>query len=165
MKTAEQKNDAVQLAHDVLNLMEAEYIEPQTNVWVEFGTDTFSRGTVRDLGHKRMKCKVSADGALYVAYMKRRFETEQPEIRIGWVGYHRIQERLTPTFTEQELRLIDIAFEQGRGYFSFAEAETEEDAGTVAWRARALTEGAATFKGRMTMIMQNIIDNQGEFKP
>lgn len=162
MKTAEQKSDAVQLAHDVLSLLEAEYIEPRPNAWVEFGSDSFSPGTIRDLVHKRERCRVCADGALYVAYMKRRFETEQPEIRIGWVGYHQIQERLTPTFTEQELQLIDIAFEQGHGYFHASEADEEDG---TAFRAREFADRGESFKSRMVKIMNNIIENKGEFKP
>jgi hypothetical protein len=60
-------------------------------------------------------------------------------------------------FAKPQLRLIEIAFEQGRGYFSI-KSNLETKAGRF---GSLYTEN----KERLTKIMTNIIKNNGTFKP
>ena len=178
-----ENNEQVLLARDVIKYLDAKLIVAEPGVWIDFGPDTDRPGTINDLKNGAFECKVCADGALFIAYMMRKYEAldctgNEP---LGWRSNVQIETTLEGLFSRDQMILIDVAFERGKGYYNyrmFGEEErkqplTEAFQGQLD-RARDLCDDIEEPDGdgdavgadqRLRKIMNNIIENQGVFTP
>jgi hypothetical protein len=187
METFEQAY-AVQLARDVLGLLETRSIIAEAGVWVDFGPAFEHAGTINEFKKRELECKVCADGALFVACMLRRCDERRwsgSEV-LGWRSNTEIEATLKDVFSRDQLILIDVAFERGHGYYTYSHFGSKDrgepmtaDFEEQLDRGRDFCEDIGhhvaedeygdkidvAADARLRKIMHNIIENQGEFKP
>lgn len=101
-------------------------------------------------------CEVCALGALFVETVKR-CEKLKCDRKTSCASIELISEYLKPIFSNDQLRMIEIAYECGLGQFD-PNCSTE-------LRAKEFGQERETNDGRMIAIMENIIKNNGEFIP
>jgi hypothetical protein len=78
---------------------------------------------------------------------------------------HDVLNYLSRWFSLEQLKLVEMAFEQGEGWFDL-DLEDEDDSSFARFQKAAnFTKGLRSPKQKMTAIMQNIVDNKGTFKP
>lgn len=163
----------VAVAREVLKLLDLGWIRAMPGMWVEFGDEICTAGTLEDLKSEVYReehpCSVCADGALFVAHM---VMTAGDKQKIGWSTFETMTRALEHLFPLRQLQLIDMAFELGEGYWNinfYHPSEDTEDVRLQDRRAANLCHDLGIDIGdkaeRMRAIMNNIIANHGEFKP
>jgi len=159
----------ISLAKDVLERLEV--TKPKRGKWVHISNnlvfeeelDLEFRDYIRD-----KECQACALGNLFLAYANvvnhmpvrtlvfmHDFETY--ESAGLYIDFERIQCRLETVFSIEQLVLIEIAFELGQGRFRPTSQKE--------WAAHRFGLGLKDSKSRLKAIMENIINNGGEFKP
>jgi len=161
---------AIELAKDVLEHI-SRYV-PKQSAWLSIygkvkpeDLDLEFRDYVKD-----RSCSACALGSLFLAYanlynhipVRTLVDTEYMEVE-GYayitLDIHGIEKKLTTVFSHDQLILIEIAFELGVGLFQVR----SDDEGRV--QAYNFGQQHKTPKDRLVAIMENIIANDGEFKP
>ena len=151
----------VMIAQDVIARVEAENLIAKTGTLVEIGDfDDDSLPLKEAINSQEASCSVCAKGSLLCAFVGRvnKFTiddiTEDCILSIDGKVHRKLKELFTPV----QLDLMEIAFE-GKSYLMIA----QEDRSII---------GALNFYGkydfqkeRLLAIMQNLILNQGTFKP
>ena len=146
------------------------WVRPMTarhlgNLSVEFGADASLRELV--LTDKLGKCDCCALGAMFMSCTlynnKTTAEDFEQEVNDGAFDFlvedkGSISNGLNTFFSPAQLRLIEMYFERGYGAWS-----PRSDAETA--RVELWYETYSTDRSRLLAIMQNIVDNNGTFKP
>jgi hypothetical protein len=116
--------------------------------------------------HKRlaeMNCGCCALGAIFVSAVERfngvRVGVNMDSCRV--FGFDDIKRPLRRFFSAEQMKLIEIAFEVGGGYFLHKKFKPAE----LGLAARNFGFRYDDPEQRMVAIMRNIIRNDGEFKP
>lgn len=145
----EKREKRIALAKDVLARLDAEELIPG------FGNYCIPRDA---------KCDVCATGALVVACCG--IPTETPR---GGLGEDDVIQCLAPFFDANELALIEAAFE-GRceaplSHYCTVPRNDLKHAAMMFRRPSFAVDEALEAEGRLRAIMQNIIENNGVFRP
>lgn len=118
-------------------------------------------------------CNVCAKGALFLSFVHKYNKITTDEVRNSWgesrIDNYLILEKLTPLFSQEQLDLIERAFE------GYDEIEDEEKYGfvkvDVGWGeceygiVYSYYEVYTDHAQRLEVILKNIIRNNGTFKP
>lgn len=146
----------ITLAKDALKHLHSEKTFAATRTYVTFtDEEEIDWYTQLDTKIKEKQCYVCALGALLVAEVLYcdNLTVEQASRSTG------VYRRLTNYFTSQQLGLMESAFETV-SRFARDNGNSFEDAQAATKFGRNLID-----KDRMIKILNNIIDNEGEFKP
>ena len=162
----QQKRIAV--AKDALQQLLKGKFSPSCGNWVSSSAKTIKRyygRQLRDVADE-MNCKCCQLGALFLSDVRFRsnYRVGQPnfyeDLGAGEVANpyvtSGIDDRLLEYFDNDQLRLIEIAFEKGTG--RYAMQDNEQPAADFGRKYRSA-------KARMSAILTNIIDNNGTFVP
>lgn len=114
------------------------------------------------------KCTVCGIGALFVAAIE---NDGSVELQKGFTDYHigqrEIHNQLKPYFTAKQLKLIEAFFERDLGFshgrYFGGDYGTNSETINEFQKHEIVRERSA--QKRLAMIMENIIENDGEFKP
>lgn len=147
----------VKLAKDVLKHLRGIVTATKGTYFLVNGISVNYRGQADEVV-KENGCKVCALGALFVADVMIRDNMTVANASSG--GGSIIKNRLKRHFGSEQLTLIESAFE-------VMKMESEGRAGKLLKINNAIKFGFRykSPKGRMTAIMNNIIENKGEFIP
>lgn len=161
---AEAKLTAVDLAKDVLRLLDAKSIKAQSGYYCTLPDSwTYKSGTsVQEHLRSNPKdpCGVCALGSLFMSFVDRHNQVSMPD---NWVGLNydaTMIEKLSPYFSMKQLVMIETAFE---GTLISARGVAVE--GDWIYQCKKFLDAYYDKDRRLRAIMQNIIDNGGEFKP
>lgn len=166
----------VALAQDVVDQVRAKRFVPERGTWCEFDDSELSElpttsGLQQAFIEKKLeKCEVCALGALMMSTVLFKNKVTVGDMQdssvLHYDGWSEADEKavnqLHSIFPEAQLRLIELAFELGGGYFYWNEPESvlDEDTRAVKFGRRYKSENT-----RIVGIMNNIIKNNGTFKP
>jgi hypothetical protein len=158
----------VMIAKDVLAQLKSGRINPESGVFVELGhaiaaklnqidEDTRDGIQLQDFLLSVPVCNTCALGAMFVCTVERANKISLSEsgfTDFGGAEPEELLEYMGRYFSASQLKLIEVAFEHGTGYFGHGPQEARE------WSSEYTTDTDA-----MRAIMQNIVDNDGTFKP
>lgn len=129
---------------------------------------------LQDFFLKKEQCTVCALGGLFVCAIKKFNDFKIGDLYKGGFGndihIEDIKLYLGNFFESHQLKLIEIAYEQGKGYYytnegSFDDGVGEYVKGNDAKLAEAMFDYIPNPTDRIKLIMENIIRNNGEFVP
>jgi hypothetical protein len=170
----------IAIIEDVLSQIDAGRYIPHGNVWIAFSYDEIKEidGDVQlRTAFKKEQltdCDVCANGSLLMSLIlfKNDFKVgDLPNgtslyyaIRTSWQANAKIEvtsvgKRLHKYFTPKQLRLIEIAFEMGEGFFKVDATSVKER------KAVSFGETYHSHSERLIAIMENMLKNDGIFKP
>lgn len=171
----------VAIAKDVLETIRTNAIIPMSGTYIdvmyakEFQNPKFSAlvGVQETLG-RAVECSVCAVGSMMIS--KCRINGDSKVISSShWSGscnsQHLLYEDLGQYFDNQQLALIESAFERDSGFCSDHVNDEEPDEKVckelmeLATRAEDFGFAYEDDSDRLKAIMQNIVDNQGTFNP
>jgi len=141
------------IAQDVLDAIRAEKFRPISGVWVDWNIDLDQPLAAQV--EKNPTCQVCALGAAFlcaVRYHPGAYPRDFHVMRSG-CGHDAIFKLLGDFFEDDQLQMIEAAYEQGRG---FCGGETE----AICFGLKYEDD-----QERMIAIMQNILANHGTFVP
>lgn len=174
-KKASPAQKRVLIAKDVIDQIRLNKIKPQNGVFFRsnyidkideqvYGYDERDSISMQKtlLSDKAGKCRCCALGSLVtsctlynnkstLADLQHDFLNLGDTIRYG----EKISNGLNEIFDKEQLKLIEIAFEKGVGYFC----------GYMEYEAISFGQRFRSAEKRLIAIMQNIIENEGEFIP
>jgi hypothetical protein len=173
--TPEQSARSVSIAHDVLAHLKV--LQMHTGAFLyPRGDDIFGAHMPgEDLGahldDARKTCYVCALGACFLSALGVTggvYRLSAREARCG-VEYNEIEPTLLASLGARNVALIEAAFERGTGWYGGWEVDVDLAAAGVPRGdyddAVAFGERYTDHKERTRAIMQNMIDNMGEFTP
>jgi hypothetical protein len=162
----------VRIAQDVIAQLDAKKLVAKNLVFLKVNVspaEAKSDEELRDILRRKEKCTVCALGAVFVAAVD-----AHDQLKAREVVFHDTFDAFDPNsavlcedtifpylerfFTKEQLGLIEIAFERGSGFYYPGELPC--GAG-----AEEFAQEIDDPETRMRLIMQNIIENGGEFKP
>ncbi len=166
-KKATKAQKRVMIAQDVLAQIKTKRYVAESGCWVQPNIKAACEKNLKDedsvqelFAKKKIKsCNVCALGGLFMSCINLNNNTTVEDLKkefyIGDFVYDdsKISNGLNRIFTQKQLILIETYFEGGQGYFK---GDGEK---TLAFLANYDDDE------RLEMIMQNIIDNNGTFKP
>ena len=166
-KKATKAQKRVMIAQDVLAQIKTKRYVAESGCWVQPNIKAACEKNLKDedsvqelFAKKKIKsCNVCALGGLFMSCTNLNNNTTVEDLKkefyIGDFVYDdsKISNGLNRIFTRKQLILIESYFEGGEGYFK---GDNEK---TLAFLANYDDDE------RLEMIMQNIIDNDGTFKP
>jgi hypothetical protein len=165
MSTRKKELTAVDIAKDVISLVKAKKVVVSTGLYFEpLGALASMRGSQRSLknvltGKGQNSCQVCAMGAMLCAFVAKKNELKVGDIQSDQT----IIDKLSPYFSQAQLRLIETAFEgyatSNPGYDSYGTGTQHHQAALQFWG-----EYSDPTK-RLIAIMKNIIENGGKFNP
>lgn len=163
----------VAIAKDVIQQLNSKTYVPTQSVWAEMrfpsanifsDTEQLEQTSVQDLLQtENAECCVCGVGALIASAVNLgnnclvKESADVTTFRRSITLTMGSNRGLLDCFSAEQIRLIELAFEVGNG--AYRPRDYFED------RAVLFGERYKTLKGRMLGIMQNIIKNNGEFKP
>lgn len=186
LKKAEKR---VAIAQDVLDQIKNKIIRPENGSWISWGGKNIDSFEEKDGGTSLKKeilenglkqsCDCCALGSLMLSctlfnnevtledvlirdafdYMSK---TSGSDIKTGG---------LESVFSDKQIEMIEMAFEKGGGLFKYNDNPDWEEynntslKGCVAGKCVEFGEKYKSSKGRLVAIMNNIIENKGEFIP
>lgn len=163
----------VQLAEDVLDQLRIKRFKAKNGAFV------YTKGhlvkplvkpdaELQDITSKLKKCNVCALGGMFIAAIDRfdklkirdleNFSYASEQGDAFDIEASDITKYLKKFFSFDQIRLIELAFEQGTGWFSSDWTAKDES-------AVFFNEYVTNPTKRLTLIMENIIENKGTFKP
>jgi hypothetical protein len=170
----------IAIINDVLYQIDARRYNPHTNVWVRFSYGEI-RGIngdiqLRDAFKKELlvECDVCATGSLLMSLILFKNDVKMEDLTCGtglqyanrqsWqrnakIDVTKVGKRLHKYFTPNQLRLIEIAFEGGTGFFNYDRSSLNDR------KAVNFGENYRHASERLIAIMENMLDNDGIFKP
>lgn len=185
-QAADEAGKRVLIAQDVINQLAKKTFEPRRGNFFKF--KSYSENPIREYNltdslqkiflSERLSCHVCALGALMMSTtifnnkstvynLSRDFELLDHRLMKG----DPLSNEMDKFFSKEQLFMIEIAFEKGNGRFKDSYSlvhyagVTLEAAWEIFYRCENFTPYGMTSEEAMIKIMQNIIDNNGEFKP
>jgi len=156
----------VAIARDVISQLQSKRLIPKPSHWVTVHSWLTERPAAGvDLREELIKssgCTVCAMGAIFVSAVMREPDVKvSDDIMVGKrsevANHGQIRSKLIKYFTDNQLKLIELAFERGRGW-NFVDNDRDQD-------AVRFGEQFPDERVRMAAIMSNIVDNNGTFNP
>lgn len=153
----------VAIAKDVIARVKAGKIEPWSGAFVIDLPEASDGDDMRSVMRKHDKpCRACALGGLFLASLERRNGvTYGSVVDVGFsvIGLENeaTVNYVSSVFGRDQAKLVEIAFEQGRGYC--------RDDGEAVTRAEAFGARYDSDTDRLIAIMRNIIRNDGDFVP
>jgi len=187
-KAATRPGKRVVIAKDVIAQIKRHKLMPRQGTWLRFTNFNNPDFSIFDNGEDSIKdkyldntvqqCEGCALGSLMLSCTlfnnKLKFGENDIYDNIGEaIEEGQISNGLDKIFSTKQLALIELAFEQGSGYFS-DDIETHYDYDTEEYKWNYTTEQERAVKfgkkyesstKRLTAIMNNIIENDGKFVP
>lgn len=168
--TPEQKR--VQIAKDVLGQLDAKRIKARHNSWViarkpDEGFKTTGPGQQVCEAIKAVPCQACAIGAVFVCAVERANALKVCDVD-PWVtdgdfnlnNEERIFDYLRRFFSDEQIEIVETAFEAGDGFFT----EFDEHADEATWlEAKRWGRSVRSAETRMRLIMKNIVMHNGDF--
>ncbi len=171
-KKATKAQKRVMIAKDVLAQIKAKRYFPESGEWVKplWSDDQKSidikldpNSSIKDAFKSKAinSCQVCALGGLFMSCTNLNNNTTVQDMKTEYYLGEVVQDNdkisngLNRIFTQKQLMLIEIYFEGGEGYFK---GYSDENLLVTFFESFNDDE-------RLKMIMQNIIDNNGTFKP
>lgn len=162
----------VAIAKDVIAALQSLQVRARSGVWVDLkkAPANWDAGIELQPVFKQTNCEACALGACFVSAVKLGnnckltedakydgFEFSPPAGDWGkdTTGMWTVLKRY---FTERQLALIEFAFENGEGYYKYRDVANSEAANDFYYKYE-------DDEARMLAIMQNIVVNNGTFKP
>ena len=175
----------VSIAKDVLFQLETNSVVPTSGNFVElflefqFGSDISEGKFFSELVADSNECRVCALGALMISQLNVNGDVSMSELdgspicnnRFGITPFNgfKFGDYIKKYFDESQLQLIEIAYELGNGLFTEGDilCGVEDEIYSVYIESKAVKFGKRykNLKNRMKAIMNNIIENNGEFAP
>ena len=177
-KKATKAQKRVMIAKDVLAQIKAERCFPKRGEWVRplWSDDQKSidikldpNSSIKDAFKSKAinSCEVCALGGLFMSCTNLNNNTTVGDMKTEYyIGEFvnddvKISNELNRIFTQKQLMLIETYFEGGAGYFkSYSHHFSYSDEKLLVIFFKSFDDDE-----RLKMIMQNIIDNNGTFKP
>lgn len=163
------------VAKDVISLINSNLIRPKNGDWVKVAPKYQSgeKSLQKEILNGNItKCECCALGAMFVscAITNNKTTTEGGEFEhIGDNIYDgdRLPNKLNTIFSRNQLILIERAYELGDGYFGndYDYHNYHDDGNVAASPAVKFGRKYKNNKARLIAIMENIIANEGKFKP
>lgn len=161
----------VAIAKDVIAALQSRQVYARSGVWVDLQkAPNWDVGVELQPVFQQANCDACALGACFVSAVKLgnnckltedakydgfQFSTPNGDWGSDTTGMWSVLKRY---FTERQLALIEFAFENGEGYYKDHDVANPDAASDFHYKYE---DDAA----RMTAIMQNIVDNNGTFRP
>ena len=149
----------VAIAKDVLRWLAIGKLAAKHQAYLQLPRGTDDEGYINGYS-----CSACALGSLFAVAAERDLTADRATDTVnGWD----IAEQLSPHFSEQQLGLIEIAFEHGGNGRAPGSAYVRASGSPRAQisAAELFNRGIRGARARMERIMKNIIANRGEFKP
>jgi hypothetical protein len=175
MSNAEKR---VEVAKDTLLRIEMKQLDAYTGSIIHYLGDVkekYGESGIQDVINTDSKftCQVCAKGAMFMSYVGRVNKMEFCEINTGNYGESSVHTKLGEIFSLEQLALIELAFE-GEQYLKYL--NDEDDTYGIAPENIILSDNEYNQAGlfhnsytnvdyRLVAICENIIDNEGTFKP
>ncbi len=168
-KNLPQNEQRIRLAQDVIQHLHAKKLIATSNLYIAFGGEDNHEEIVELNNHVELKeyaannevsCEVCAIGALFISEVMYTNDVSMPSIK--YPESDKLYKRLSNYFKEDQLALIEVAFEMDSWY-----AE-QRCPGLPQTEIEAAEDFGLEFDGdddRMTAIMRNMIANNGKFIP
>lgn len=167
----------VLIAKDVIAAIKAKTINPAEGVWCarsdgkSLYNETQGGEQLSKLIGKNVQCDVCALGALFVCTVRRFNNLEAGIVSNYQVSdIYEIDSYLYDFFSREQIRLIEIAFEGGRGAM-IADSPLDNKVAAI-FSSRGLTTAREVEEyteldadEKLLIIMKNIIKNNGKFVP
>lgn len=153
----------VLIAKDALKQITDKKYNVQTGVFADFwNLDPEQGAQLQPLLHdpKAPVCEVCGIGSLFLSAVRMRNDYKLCENQCGTDSdaLHQLKE-----FDIEQRRLIEMAFESGKGYYSSMKYTSRDQLTAARW---ALRFGyLADAEARLIAILKNIIRNRGRFNP
>lgn len=168
-KNATKPQKRVLIAKDVIQQINLGRIIPKSMSWVDFDS-SFKQGSVRDHLLGKEECKACALGGIFASCTLFNNETtfEKDRDFLEDLGFSIFDYNKKPKngmmsiFSKSQLKLIEFAFEEGDGWCLVTDAC---DPAKSELSAIDFGKKFSNSKDRMVAIMENIIKNNGLFKP
>lgn len=180
----------VMIAEDVLAQMAIGYIKPESRVWAAFNKGMpkgDSNMEMQDFLNKQKSCNACGLGSLFICAVKRfddlkistinnnsKIDIEEGSALEDGTNYcvtvKTIFSYLKKFFSQNQLEMIESAFEEGNGWVDDHLAEVDSSPGKEYFRNLVIKledmgyNDLITAELKMKLIMQNIIKNKGTFK-
>lgn len=176
LSTLSEKQIRIMLAKDVIASLEAERLISRSGSWVRLETDRcdtdyFSSEIIADSDVelqeliKDKRCEVCALGALFIEGIRRFDNFTVEDLSDGYsIDNDDIGIYLEGIFDEDQLMLIEVAYERGHGGYN-VRFDFHDDMLKQGERAVEFGLSIKDDRERLIAIMQNIIDNDGTFIP
>lgn len=173
----------VAIAQDVIAQIKCETYVPQSGVYVDIDTSEKSDDIGQDLDDIEQKsadllitegmvqCTVCAKGAMFMSHIRKDSDTCTLSDAMEGQDENVIENRLTDTFSEEQLDLIESAFESDGSFYADNHDEDSYDddgdfsPGSLGNKAQKYGSRYNDDQKRLLAIMRNIIRNKGTFKP
>lgn len=166
------------IAEDVLASLEVEAIRANTGSFVRLDLDTLNSVEAGQqlqptFLNPELSCSVCALGACFVSAVKlgNDFCVTEDHIDNNQLPFSDINDTLSKYFSAAQMQLIEIAFEEGRGWWKLDSHKLVVTEGQFRAAQRFGSNAYASGNyyygptNKLKAIMKNIIDNKGTFKP
>lgn len=172
----------VAIAEDVIAQIRCETYVPTSGTYVEInasskaadkGFDVYSMNTKpADLMMQEgmLSCNVCAKGAMFLSHVRKDVDSCTIDQARRGADERHIEHELTDLFSEEQLDMIEAAFEGQADFYTDNHGEDTDDDGDVlptdpGMKAERFAERYSDDQKRLIGIMRNIIKNKGTFKP
>lgn len=170
-ENASPERKRVMIAEDALNLLELEVLEANRGKWAvasKWSKDTECHTQVQSLLHKDsgFVCKVCAVGSLLmgvVRFKNKLTVSELLDLNNSFGSLTGLSQDIREYFDFRQLSLIEYVYELGQGWTTINEIATLFSLET-ADKALEFANKANSSDERLRIILNNIIQNNGEFK-
>jgi hypothetical protein len=175
MSNAEKR---VEVAKDTLLRIEMKQLDAYTGSIIQYVNtvkDKYGKTSIQDVINTDSKftCQVCAKGAMFMSYVGRVNKMEFCDINTGNYGQSSVHTKLGEIFSLEQLALIELAFE-GEQYLKYLDDEDDFDGTAVENiilsdndynQADLFHNSYGNVDYRLIAICENIIKNEGTFKP
>jgi hypothetical protein len=175
MSNAEKR---VEIAKDTLLRIEMKQLGAHTGSIIQYVgavKEKYGESGIQDVINtdSKFSCQVCAKGAMFMSYVGRVNKMEFCDIDTGNYGESSIHTKLGEIFSLEQLALIELAFE-GEHYLRYLNDEDDFDGTAVENiilsdneynQAELFLESYTNIDTRLVGICENIIANEGTFKP
>lgn len=166
----------VLIAQDVIAQIKAKTLIPSSGTWVRLENADFllDSDSLRAVTlNKDTTCKCCALGGLFLSCTLFNNKVTVGDVTEGDYGYlddvirngEKFSNGLNTIFSENQLKLIENAFEQGGGAFDPAYENFSDKYNALTSEAIRFGKRFSSDKNRLIAIMNNIIKNNGTFVP
>lgn len=168
----------VLIAQDVINSIRASQYTADTGIWCKLNTNKeLSNQRGEQLQHllqdtANTSCRVCALGACFTSAVKLGNDQLIDDHIVANHGANLSENDAPPSrnriikryFTPDQSKLIELAYEQGNGWYKLENVRGKEVL-AISKKAVAFGRKYQDDSGRMIAIMENIVKNNGTFKP
>lgn len=183
-ETLSKAEQRIEIARDVLAQLKAKTLIAESGVWVNILSSNKYGNTSNSLfemteekGHKndkevaevleKKKCRVCALGACFVSTVKKLDKLKMSDLENGQNDFAVLVKYLSKVFSKDQLKLIEVAFEEDGGQVSSDDVYNGQAASNFFENiVNSVNNDWNNWDDlKLRLIMENIIANKGLFKP